>query len=240
MNSVELTSSGTYLQQIIACKGSATVRAFLRLSVANGLMLGIFLFSAWPAAATQEYILPTLFDVTGVAANDVLNIRAAPNASAEIVGTLSPRARDIEVVGYDDTGRWARVNTFESSGWAALRFLAYQVDVWNPETLPPTLHCVGNEPFWSLQTRGDDLVFATPDQPEIAMSIEQIFSTGMLSDPRRSVTAQSQSRRMMAVLVPIACSDGMSDRAYGLDVTVIFEGRGEPQMLTGCCSVAPS
>ena len=39
-----------------------------------------------------------MFDVTGVAANDVLNIRAAPDASAEIIGTLSPNARDIEVV----------------------------------------------------------------------------------------------------------------------------------------------
>ena len=113
------------------------------------------------------------------------------------------------------------------------------MDVWNPGTLPPTLHCLGNEPFWSLQTRGNELVFATPDDPESAMSIEQVVSTGMVRDPRRSVTAQSPTRRMTAVLVPITCSDGMSDRAYGLDVTLILEGRGEPQMLTGCCSVAP-
>lgn len=45
---------------------------------------------------------------------------------------------------------------------------------------------------------------------------------------------------MTAVMVPMACSDGMSDRSYGLDVTVILEGRGEPQMLTGCCSIAPN
>ena len=67
--------------------------------------------------------------MTGVAANDLLNIRAAPSANAEIIGTLSPRARHIEVVGYDDTGRWAQINTGEISGWAALRFLAYRVDV---------------------------------------------------------------------------------------------------------------
>ena len=48
----------------------------------KGLVLGLFLAVASPAIATPEYILPTLFDVTGVAANDVLNIRAAPSASA--------------------------------------------------------------------------------------------------------------------------------------------------------------
>lgn len=217
----------------------ATAGFFPRLAAAKGLLLGLFLFAAWPAAATPEYILPTLFDVTGVAADDVLNIRAAPNASAAIIGTLSPHARDIEVVGYDQTGRWARINTGVHSGWAAFRYLAYQVDIWNPGTLPPTLHCLANEPFWSFAPRGDMMVFSTPDAPESVMRIEQVLTTGMFRDPRRSVSAQGDSRRMTAVIVPMACSDGMSDRAYGLDVTVILEGRGQTQMLTGCCSIAP-
>jgi len=217
----------------------ATVRFLPMLAAAKALVLGLFLVAAAPAAATQEYILPTLFDVTGVAANDVLNIRAVPDASAGIIGTLSPDARDIEVVGYDETGRWARINTGERSGWAALRYLAYQVDVWTPGTLPPTLHCLGNEPFWSFRPWGDNMVFSTPDAPESLMRIEQVLETGVFRDPRRSVSAQSDSRRMTAVMVPMACSDGMSDRSYGLDVTVILEGRGEPQMLTGCCSIAP-
>ena len=206
----------------------------------KGLVLGLFLAVASPAIATPEYILPTLFDVTGVAANDVLNIRAAPSASAEIIGTLSHDARDIEVVGYDETGRWARINTGERSGWAALRYLAYQVDVWEPGALPPTLLCRGNEPFWSFRPRGDAMVFSTPDAPESMMRIEQVLATGMFRDPRRSVSAQGENLRMTAFMVPVACSDGMSDRSYGLDVTVILEGRGEPQMLTGCCSIAPN
>lgn len=209
------------------------------LSALKGLTLGLCLLAAWPAAATQEYILPTLFDVTGVAASDVLNIREAPNAGAPIVGTLDPDARDIEVVGYDETGRWARINTGERSGWAALRYLAYQVDVWTPGTLPPTLHCLGTEPFWSYRPRGDTVVFSTPDAPERVMQIEKVLSTGIFRDPRRSVSAQNDSHRMTAVMVPMECSDGMSDRMYGLDVTIILEGPGEPEMLTGCCSIAP-
>jgi uncharacterized membrane protein len=215
------------------------MEAASRFRLSKGLLLGLSLFAACPAAATPEYVLPTLFDVTGVAANDVLNIRAAPDAGADIIGTLSPQARDIEVVGYDQTGRWARVNTGEAAGWVAFRFLAYQVDVWTEGTLPPTLHCLGTEPFWSFWPRGDTLVFSTPEQPERVMRIEQLLSTGMFRDPRRSVSAHAAGHRMTAVIVPMACSDGMSDRAYGLDVTVILGERGEPRMLTGCCSVAP-
>lgn len=217
----------------------ATVGLLTRVATAKRLVLGFLLLAAWPASATQEYILPTLFDVAGVAANDVLNIRAAPDASSEIIGSLAPDARDIEVVGYDDTGRWARINTDGRSGWAALRYLAYQTDVWTSGALPPTLHCLGTEPFWSFRPEGDDIVFSTPEAPESDMSIEQVLSTGVFRDPRRSILAESDSRRMSAVMVPMACSDGMSDRSYGLDVTVILEERGEPQMLTGCCSIAP-
>ena len=218
---------------------AATVSRFPRLAAAKGLVLGALLLAAWPASATPEYILPTLFDVTEVAADDVLNIRAAPNANAEIIGTLAPDARHIEVVGYDDTGRWARINTEGRSGWAALRYLAYQTDVWTPGSVPSTLHCLGTEPFWSFRLRGEEIVFSTPEAPESVMSMEQVLSTGVFRDPRRSILAWGDNRRMTAVMVPMACSDGMSDRTYGLDVTVILEGRGEPQMLTGCCSIAP-
>lgn len=219
---------------------AATTRAVPGRAAARVLLLGLLLVAAWPVSATPEYVLPTLFDVTGVASNDILNIRAAPSASAAIIGTLSPHARDIEVVGYDSSGQWARINTSESSGWASLRYLAYRTDVWKPGALPPTLHCFGNEPFWSLGRRGDAVVFSTPDHPATEIGIDQVLTTGMFRDTRRSIIAQGVARRMTAVMVPMACSDGMSDHAYGLDVTVIIEGTGAPQMLTGCCSIAPN
>ena len=43
---------------------------------------------------------------------------------------------------------------------------------------------------------------------------------------------------MAAVIVTMACSDGMSDRAYEPDITVIFDGCGPTQMLTACWSIA--
>lgn len=215
------------------------VRRFPGLLGARGLLLGLFLGAAVPATATPEYILPTLFDVVDVASDDVLNIREAPNASAAIIGALSPDARDIEVVGYDPSGQWARINTGEQSGWAALRYLAYQVDVWKLGSLPPSLHCFGTEPFWSIKPSGDLVEFSTSEEPESTMRIEQVLTTGIFRDPRRTISANGDDVSMIAVVVPMACSDGMSDRTFGLDVTALVTGRGEPQMLTGCCSIAP-
>ncbi|MDT8854679.1 hypothetical protein RNZ50_06460 [Paracoccaceae bacterium Fryx2] len=73
------------------------MKCFLRHS-ARGPLLVLLFGAASPASATPEYILPTLFDVTGVAARDVPDIRLAPDASAAIIGTIPPQTRDIEVV----------------------------------------------------------------------------------------------------------------------------------------------
>lgn len=202
-------------------------------------MIAVLTLIAGPAAATQEYILPTLFDVTGVAQNDVLNIRSAPNAQAVILGTLAPDAHNIEVVGFDETGRWAQVNAGPVSGWASARYLAYQVNIWMPHKLPVTLQCRGNEPFWSFRPQGDALVFSTPDAPDLVMTIEEVLDTGVFRDPRRAVTAQDSAGSITAFIVPMACSDGMSDRAYGLDVTAVVKKSGLTQLLTGCCTIAP-
>lgn len=217
---------------------SAAVQLSLRRSTASAL-LSIALIAGSPAYATTEYVLPSLFDVTGVAADDVLNIREAPNARARIVGELSPDARNIEVVRYDDSGKWAQVNFGEQTGWVAFRFLDYRVDVWQPGALPASLQCLGTEPFWSFEASGDAIVFSTPEVRTNVMQIDTVLDSGRFRDTRRSVTASGRGGSLTAVIVPMACSDGMSDRAYGLDVSVLLDSRDGPYMLTGCCSVAP-
>lgn len=192
-----------------------------------------------PAPATQEYILPTLFDVAGVKAGDVLNIRAAPSARAEIIGMLDHDARDIEVVAHDRTGRWGEVNTGERSGWVALRYLAYRTGIWEGDGLPPGLHCLGTEPFWGLRPKGEAVVLSTPDAPDRTLALETVLATGIFRDPRRALIARDPEGRLTAAMTPKACSDGMSDRAYGLEIGVILEGGTTPSLLTGCCSIQP-
>lgn len=69
-----------------------------------------------PLALRAEVYL-ALHDVTGVAANDVLNIRENPDAASPVIGTLAPDATGVEVILVDDG--WALVNAGERSGYAS-------------------------------------------------------------------------------------------------------------------------
>lgn len=197
----------------------------LRIAVALTLAL------AGPAAATQEYILPTLFDVAGVAADDVLNIRAEPSADAPIIGTLAPDAIRIEVV--EERRGWARVNTAERSGWVSSRYLNYRTDVWEDGALPSSFRCFGTEPFWSLSVDQGKAALSRPGETD-AVRDATALSTGIFRDPTRAVTAGD----MTLTAVPQICSDGMSDRLYGLHALLVLKG-GEPRLLSGCCSIQP-
>lgn len=193
----------------------------------------IMLMLAGPAHATQEYVLPTLFDVTGVAADDVLNIRQQPSAKAPVIGTLAPDATRIEVV--DERDGWGRVNAGEASGWASMRYLAYRTDVWQPEAVPDGFSCFGTEPFWNIAMQGDDLVLTGVDMVEERHETQAVLGTGVFRDPLRAVLAGP----VTLVSTPQLCSDGMSDRLFGLRASVILHGE-TPRMLGGCCSIQPA
>ncbi|WP_207100731.1 COG3650 family protein [Paracoccus shandongensis] len=196
-------------------------------------VLALTLALASPALATQEYILPTLFDVSGVAADDVLNIRAEPEAKAAIVGTLAPDAKAIEVV--EERQGWARVNAGESTGWVSMRYLAYRTDVWQPGALPAGFRCLGTEPFWDARREGGDLVLRTPEnQTGDRRPVQAVLDRGVFRDPARVVVA----RDMTLFSQPQICSDGMSDRIFGLSATLVIHG-DSPRMLSGCCSIQP-
>lgn len=188
---------------------------------------------AGPALATQEYILPSLFDVSGVAANDVLNIRAEPNAGAAIIGALAPDATAIEVV--EERRGWARVNAAEGSGWVSARYLSYRTDVWQEGELPAAFRCLGTEPFWDAKVEGGDLVLRSPeDRAGDRRAVQAVLDTGVFRDPARVLVA----RDMTLFSHPQICSDGMSDRLFGLSATLVIHG-DSPRMLSGCCTIQP-
>lgn len=192
--------------------------------------LTVGLALAGPAAATQEYILPTLFDVARVAPDDVLNIRADPSARAQIIGTLAADATGIEVV-HEQQG-WARINHGEGSGWVSARYLDYRVDVWEEGALPAGWQCFGTEPFWSVTPGDGAVVLGGPDMADDARPIRAVLSRGVFRDPTRVVVAEG----LTLVSTPQQCSDGMSDRLFGLRAEVVIDG-ATPRLLTGCCAI---
>jgi hypothetical protein len=66
-----------------------------------------------------------IYAVTGVPANDVLNMRDAPNGN-QIVGRIPPGARGVVALGprTKNQGTWAQVRYGGITGWVNVRFLA--------------------------------------------------------------------------------------------------------------------
>lgn len=181
--------------------------------------------------------LPALFRVTEVAADDVLNIRAAPNARAAIIGTFAPDAAGIEVVALSPDGRWGQVNSGEQAGWSSMRYLTPRGGPgW--QSGAAGLICFGTEPFWNVRffLPGHRAEFFTPDND----GVEWVVEAGALpatAFPPTLALPFSGADTGMAVIRPAACNDGMSDMAFGLEMQVYF--RGDPAGLSGCCTLAP-
>lgn len=173
--------------------------------------------------------LPTLFTVTNVKAGDALNVRPTPGTAQAPLATLPPGTRDIEVVARDAAGSWGRVNRGEMSGWVHMRYMSEQPGVWIPGALPATLVCRGTEPFWSARPAGGKLQVTRMGETDELLDIRSVADTG----PRgRSVTLGDAA---VMDLRPEACSDGMSDAAFGLSVRLGLASGA----LRGCCSVQP-
>jgi N-acetylmuramoyl-L-alanine amidase len=63
-----------------------------------------------------------LYRVTDVAADDVLNIRAGPDADLAIVGSIPPNGRGVRIVGAC-SGQWCRIDYQGATGWVNRRYL---------------------------------------------------------------------------------------------------------------------
>lgn len=189
--------------------------------------------------------MPALFDVQGVAANDVLNIRAAPEAGAGLIGSLSPGARSVEVVEIAPNGTWGRINTGEASGWVSMRYLTPASGPgW--QSLDRPMRCFGTEPFWSLAydpaRRNMTLSQMDDENGPLGLWIDWHLSSSSRSG-QIGWAIEGPARRGFATLTAEACNDGMSDRSYGLSISLFVntsqESSAEPVALSGCCSLAP-
>lgn len=207
----------------------------------------VFLAVTTPAFATQDG-WPALYDVTGVASDDVLNIRSEPGVTGDVIGSLEPDAVDIEVILPDDHYSWGMVNTGEGTGWVSLAYLARQPGQWLGQ-FPDIRQCFGTEPFWALDVSKPGVQLTSPDQPAISGLITEKYGSasrrdrfvyrGQLNIDDAGPLELSLSLRMEQ------CSDGMSDRAYGIEVDMlvadpeITDGSHESGLYSGCCSIAP-
>lgn len=198
--------------------------------------LAVLLLSVQPAPATTES-WPALHDVVGVQSNDVLNIRAAPDAAAEIIGSFASDAIDIEVIRPNESFEWGLVNLGDRTGWASLRYLVPQPGQWWGQ-IPAITRCFGTEPFWSLTFNNDSIEFSRPEESDIRM--DTAYYVGSQNNRDRFFMSGSNIARGITVAIRTeACSDGMSDRAYGISADLVLEDAFDATLFSGCCTIQP-
>lgn len=181
--------------------------------------------------------LPALFNVTGVDENDMLNVRNGPGIDHDILGKLPPDATGIEVVDTDETGEWGLINIDEGAGWVAMRYLARGPG--QPEDgLAQSLRCFGTEPFWDFRLNPDQTaLFARPETETRFSGVIRVPSLNRRD--RHALFGDGKSVVFTAIVGRDICTDGMSDRVYGLSLDLIVTDKAGVDVYSGCCSVAP-
>ncbi len=182
------------------------------------------------AAPAQAQDLPATFRVAGVAARDVLNVRAGPSTEAAVLATLRPDARGVEVLSFSANGDWALVPLAEGPGWVARRFL--EAEPVEPGRIPRPLACRGTEPFWSLALEEGSATLELPGRPALALR-----QHGEIAGRAGWIAAFDLGGQTADLtVVRRACSDGMSDRPFGL--TALVWDRAD-RLFEGCCTLQP-
>jgi len=186
-----------------------------------------------PDLATAQN-LPALYDVARVASNDVLNVRSDSHARGGIVGELASDARGVEVIRTEND--WGLVNVTGMSGWVSMRYLERQPeqDGYSPQ---PPLWCYGTEPFWSIDLLPGGISFSAPELSNVNLMSMSISPTNRYSGTYAFAGVTNVGMSFGTVHHAV-CSDGMSDREYGLAVDFVYRHPMGMIHFTGCCSLA--
>ena len=189
------------------------------------------------SVAAQDF--PALYDVQRVASNDTLNIRTGPGTRYQVIGELPYNATEVEVIRRDAPSGWGLINYNERAGWVSLSYMRRTpgTQAWD-DTPTGIAWCGGTEPFWNIQSAGGIVTMSNLGTPVFTAPSEPMVGTA--AGFGRAVALQPNSGGMASMVILLqSCSDGMSDREYGLaaHVTTRLPGEGTAYW-TGCCSVA--
>ncbi|WP_103335200.1 COG3650 family protein [Pseudotabrizicola formosa] len=192
----------------------------------------ITLLSLWPVQAMAQ-VFPASYAVTGVAADDVLNIRAEPSAQAAIAGEIAPYAMNVEVLSLSPDGKWGRVGVPEGNGWVSMSYLDL-TEAEDPTLVQRPLSCFGTEPFWSVSLYPGGAEYNSPETGAVPMSVvqEAVAAEGFLIQLEEGPTLNRT-----LIIRRTQCSDGMSDRAYGFSTLMFTEAPDGNASLPGCCTL---
>lgn len=176
---------------------------------------------------------PAAYQVHDVAQEDVLNIRAEPSSSAQIVGKIGPFGLNVEVLEKSSDGKWGKVGIPEGNGWVAMQYLQ-ETPPADPYLVPRPLSCFGTEPFWNVGLFPRGAEYNSPDTGAVPLTevSEAVAPNGYLV---RLEEGPTLSRTL--IIAREVCSDGMSDREYGFAMRMFLEAPDGNQAFSGCCTL---
>ncbi len=198
-------------------------------------LIALTLVLSGMGAHAQRLILPDVFTVTGIAADDTLNVRQAPSSSSTDIGDLALYEL-IEVIALSDDGKWGQIIWQEGNGWIAMRFLTPSpLPHMHDSPMPLRLSCGGTEPFWTAFI-GPDQTFEFINRGEPSQGAQ----SRPITQSTKAIGIQPYSFAFTAgeftgLLDRAECSDGMSDRTYGWQLRLINPSPNGLQLWSGCC-----
>ena len=198
------------------------------------MRLFALLFCLMPALAMASD-WPALMNVTDVQANDHLNIRERPTTASPVIGKLGATDTNVEIVGASEDANWGIVNTGEGFGWVSLR---YMTPSSTDNSLPNELYCSGTEPFWAANFGAETMRFSSPESEELEIVTNARKTSANRVDHYSITSTASDGAFAAAVITRRECSDGMSDRAYGVSLDLVLRTKDIDAHLTGCCSLS--
>ncbi len=208
------------------------------------LLLAILMTFAATATLADNAPFPALYDVTGVAADDVLNIRRGPGGDFDVIGSFAATETGVEVVAVNGPATWAKIALPEGEGWVARRYLRRQ-DGQDGISLPATLACGGTEPFWAMSfpddgAGGRNLQYSDPESDgNILAPLTRFNIAAGAGWGPYLVQGRAPDLTATAIVTRASCSDGMSDRPYGFTVFVDMKNSaGDASFLHGCCALS--
>lgn len=201
-------------------------------------LVALLLSLSSPVLALEE-LTPEpawLYRVTAVAADDVLNIRAQPDPSAEIIGVLQPDASDIAVAGtrMEVNGSvWWQVVGSDGLGWVNARYLTPVDDMPFPNDETFALQCSGTEPFWSASVAEGEARFMTPEsESETWRAGPMTRAMGLIGRYAIRLEKGEDVGHLAAWRNHRFCSDGMSDIGFPFEAVLITPAGA---VHAGCC-----
>ncbi len=206
------------------------------------LILALLCLTA-PLAQAQGWSdpdpLPALYNVTGVASDDTLNIRRMPSGKSEKFDVLAHDATFVEVIALNETGRWGQINTGEAGmGWVSM---AYMAPVENGTFVEwPHMRCSGSEAPWYFEfEQGAAAAYSYGYTDPVALSASAIRA-GSEGFRGHGIAATSPTLTVTATFRQDICESTMIEMARGIRAVVVATGADGTAVHTGCCSlIAP-